>query len=304
MADMAGGTRTGEAVVEWFDSHCHLQDEFAETGDGGTDQHPDGPRATRLAATLARASEAGVTRMVCVGTDADTSAEAVGMVRALRQAGSVAVAEGVQVWATIGLHPHDASHGVDSLDALLAALPAGPTEGGSSPSPRVVVGIGECGLDYHYDHSPRPAQREAFARQIELAKRHDLTLVVHTREAWPDTFDILSAAGVPERTIIHCFTGGPDEARRCLDLGASLSFSGVVTFKNAGPVREAAVLCPLDRLLVETDTPFLAPVPHRGTLNEPSRVPLVGAAIALVKQVETLAVAAASTRNALAAFAL
>ena len=92
---------------------------------------------------------------------------------------------------------------------------------------------------------------------------------------------------MPERTIVHCFTGGPDEARRCLDLGASLSFSGVVTFKNAADVREAAALCPLDRLLVETDSPFLTPVPHRGTPNEPARVPLVGAAVAQVKGVET-----------------
>lgn len=293
---MHEGGRPHEAVVEWFDSHCHIQDEFAEAGDGrtGPDGHPGETHATRLAGTVARASQAGVTRMVCVGTDAGTSAEAVRLAESLRAEGSVGAAEGVELWATVGLHPHDASHGVDSLDTLIEHLP---TSG-------VVVGIGECGLDYHYDHSPRPAQREAFAQQIELATRLDLALVVHTREAWPDTFDILAATGVPERTIIHCFTGGPEEARRCLDLGAVLSFSGVVTFTNAGPVREAAALCPLDRLLVETDSPFLAPVPHRGTLNEPSRVPLIGAAIAQVKQVETSAVAAASTRNALAAFAL
>jgi TatD DNase family protein len=145
-------------------------------------------------------------------------------------------------------------------------------------------------------------QRDAFALQIELAHRHGLALVIHTREAWDDTFDLLGAHGVPERTIVHCFTGGPDEARRCLDLGASLSFSGVVTFKNAGDVREAAALCPLDRLLVETDSPFLTPVPHRGTPNEPSRVPLVGAAIAQVKGIETAEVAEASTVNARRAF--
>jgi TatD DNase family protein len=292
----------GDAVVEWFDSHCHLQDEFVEAGSGGAEVDGTGPHASRLAANIARAAEAGVTRMVCVGTDAESSAEAVRLVRAMREPSSVAVAEGVQLWATVGLHPHDAVDGVDSLDTLLVAeLPSGAA---TRSSDRVVVGIGECGLDYHYDHSPRPAQREAFARQIELARRHGLTLVVHTREAWADTFDILAAAGVPERTIVHCFTGGPDEARRCLDLGASLSFSGVVTFKNAGPVREAATLCPLDRILVETDAPFLAPVPHRGTLNEPSRVPLVGAAIAQLKQVETLEIATTSTRNAAALFAL
>jgi TatD DNase family protein len=223
------------------------------------------------------------------------------------------VAEGIELWATVGLHPHDAIEGVHTLDELLASeLGPGPgpaPASGGRPGPSeqtaepVVVAIGECGLDYHYDHSPRPAQREAFALQVELARHHGLALVVHTRDAWDDTLDILGAAGVPERTVVHCFTGGPDEARRCLDLGASLSFSGVVTFKNAGDVRQAAELCPWDRLLVETDSPFLAPVPHRGTLNEPSRVPLVGAAIAQVKGVETWRVADVTTRNARAAFA-
>jgi TatD DNase family protein len=302
-----------DAVIEWFDSHCHLQDEFTESDDGARID-ATGPHATRLAGTMARASEAGVTRMVCVGTRAGSSLEAVSLVRSLRQGGSAAVAEGIELWATVGLHPHDAIEGVHTLDELLASelgpdgrgpTPApggrsGVSEGGAEP---VVVAIGECGLDYHYDHSPRPAQREAFALQVELAHRHRLALVIHTREAWEDTLDILGAAGVPERTVVHCFTGGPDEARRCLDLGASLSFSGVVTFKNAGDVRQAAALCPWDRLLVETDSPFLTPVPHRGTFNEPSRVPLVGAVIAQVKGVETSHIADVTTRNARAAFA-
>ena len=162
------------------------------------------------------------------------------------------------VWATAGVHPHDAKDGWDGLEALLA-------------EPEVVA-VGECGLDYHYDHSPASVQRESFAAQIALAHAHDLALVVHTREAWDDTFAILAAEGVPERTVIHCFTGGPDEARRCLDLGAHLSFSGIVTFKGAPEVREAVALCPLDRLLVETDSPFLAPVPHRGRPNQPAYV--------------------------------
>ena len=312
-----------DAVIEWFDSHCHLQREFGgsdpvdgpeptgvtgSAGRGGGRGAP-GPHATRLAATVARASEAGVTRMVCIGTGAESSAEAVALVREMRQPGSSAAAEGVELWATIGLHPHDAIDGVGSLDDLLGTeVGPGPgADGGERPTgarkDRVVVGIGECGLDYHYDHSPRPRQREAFALQIELAHRHGLALVVHTREAWEDTFDLLVAGGVPERTVIHCFTGGCEEARRCLDLGASLSFSGVVTFKNASDVREAAELCPMDRLLVETDSPFLTPVPHRGSPNEPSRVPLVGAAIAQVKGVETSLVAEGSTANARALFA-
>ncbi len=284
-----------DAVVEWFDSHCHLQDEFDEPGDGPVEPHAD-----RLAATIARASEAGVTRMVCVGTGADSSAEAVSLARALRRPGGPAAAEGVALWATVGLHPHDAVEGVAGLDGVLAAELSGDVD----PADRVVVGIGECGLDYHYDHSPRPVQREAFALQVELAHRHGLALVIHTREAWDDTFDVLTVQGVPEHTIVHCFTGGPGEARRCLDLGASLSFSGVVTFKNAAEVREAAALCPLDRLLVETDTPFLTPVPHRGTPNEPARVPLVGAAVAQVKGVDTAVLAEVTTANARRAFGI
>ena len=143
-----------------------------------------------------------------------------------------------------------------------------------------------------------------FAAQVELATRHDLALVVHTREAWDDTLDVLSATGVPERTVIHCFTGGPEEARRCLDLGAWISFSGVITFKTAGEVREAAALCPLDRLLVETDSPFLAPVPHRGSVNEPARVPLVGREIGRAKGLTSAQVAEAATANTAAVFGL
>jgi TatD DNase family protein len=145
------------------------------------------------------------------------------------------------------------------------------------------VAVGECGLDYHYDHSPRAVQREAFAAQIALAHRYGLALVVHSREAWDDTLSVLQAEGVPERTVFHCFTGGAVEARRCLDLGGFLSFSGIVTFKGAADVREAAALCPAERLLVETDSPFLAPVPHRGKPNEPAYLPLVGAAVAAAR---------------------
>lgn len=307
---------SSDAVIEWFDSHCHLQGEFAEDGGerGGGERgggelgsgersgERDGPHATHLSATLARAAEAGVTRMVCVGTGAGTSAEAVALARQMRHPDSVATAEGVEVWATIGLHPHDAADGTDAVEELLEAE-VGPATRPEEEA-RLVVAVGECGLDYHYDHSPRPRQREAFARQVELAGRLGLALVVHSREAWEDTIGILAETGVPERTVLHCFTGGPDEARRCLDLGAHISFSGVVTFKNAAEVRAAAALCPADRLLVETDSPFLTPVPHRGTANEPARVPLVGAAIAQVRGVETAAVATASTDNARTLFGI
>jgi len=208
------------------------------------------------------ARAAGVTRLITIGTDAATSGEAIAI------AGKH---DGVR--ATVGLHPHDAKNGVATIEPLL-----------SHPDP-VVVAVGECGLDYHYDHSPRPAQREAFAEQIALAHTLDLALVIHTREAWDDTFDILSAEGVPDRTVFHCFTGGEAEARRCLSVGAWLSFSGIVTFKNAADVRAAASACPMGRLLVETDSPFLAPVPHRGEANRPALVPVVGAAVAATKGV-------------------
>ncbi len=290
-----------DAVLEWFDSHCHLQDEYLDAS------VPDGSagavHATPLNAALARASEAGVTRLVCVGTGARSSEEAVALARRLRHPGSTARAEGIEAWATVGLHPHDASDGVDAAAAVLDDALRTDAEADAEGTVAVVA-VGECGLDYHYDHSPRDVQRAAFAAQVELAHRHGLALVIHTREAWDDTFDVLASAGVPERTVFHCFTGGPAEARRCLDLGASLSFSGIVTFKTADDVREAAQLCPLDRLLVETDSPFLTPVPHRGSVNEPARVPLVGWAVARVKGVSAEVVAESSTRSARAVFNL
>jgi TatD DNase family protein len=237
--------------VAWTDSHCHVPYE-------GVDE-----------SVVEEAAAAGVTRLISVGTDAAQSAAAIAV--AQRHAG---------VWATVGLHPHDAKEGVASVAGLLG-------------SDRVVA-VGECGLDYHYDHSPRDVQRAAFAEQIALAHQHALALVIHTREAWDDTFAVLAEAGVPERTVFHCFTGGPVEARRALDAGAYLSFSGIVTFKAAADVREAAALCPLDRLLVETDSPYLTPVPHRGRPNRPAYVPLVGAGVAAVKGVPVEEVESAS----------
>ena len=194
------------------------------------------------------------------------------------------------VWATAGVHPHDAKDGLGGLEALLV-------------EPEVVA-VGECGLDFHYDHSPRDQQAEVFAAQIAMALAHDLALVIHTREAWPETFDILAAEGMPARTVFHCFSGGPDEARRCLDLGAVLSFSGIVTFPSATDLHAAAELCPLDRLLVETDSPYLAPVPHRGKKNQPAWVVDVASALAAVKGVELADVANATWDTARATYGL
>jgi TatD DNase family protein len=217
--------------------------------------------------------------MITIGTDAMRS----------RMAIDIAAAHD-GVWATVGLHPHDAKNGVDTVMALF-------------DEPKVVA-VGECGLDYHYDNSPRTQQREAFAAQIRIAHERALPLVIHTREAWDETFDILAAEGVPERTVFHCFSGGADEAARCIDIGGFLSFSGIVTFPKAADVRMAAERCPMDRLLVETDAPYLTPVPHRGTPNEPAYVPLVGAAVAQVKGVDVRLVEEASTWTAAAVFGL
>lgn len=227
----------------WADNHCHLPAD----------------EETALA-LIAEAATAGVRRFVDVGTDLERSAAA--CVRAARFE---------EVAATVGLHPHDASEGLEGIVDLL-----------SSPG---VVAVGECGLDYYYDHSPRATQRAMFAAQIQLAHQSDLALVIHTRDAWADTFDILDAEGVPERTVFHCFTGGEDEARAALDRGAHLSFSGIVTFKNAPEVRAAAALTPADRYLVETDSPYLAPVPHRGQPNRPAWVVAVGQGLAAARGV-------------------
>jgi len=245
--------------MRWIDDHCHLGD--------GTDRWPEAE------ATVADARAAGVERMITVGCDLASSQLAIDVAR---------IFDGV--WATAGVHPHDASGGLEGIADLLAD----PT----------VVAVGECGLDYHYDHSPRAVQRDIFAQQIALAHDHDLALVVHTREAWDDTFAVLDHEGVPPRTVIHCFTGGPEEAAACLERGAWLSFSGIVTFPGAPEVMAAAVGCPLDRLLVETDSPFLAPVPHRGKPNRPALVTVVGAAIAEARGLAVEVVAEVTWKNA------
>ena len=246
----------------FFDSHAHVHDARMP---GGTD------------AAVQAARDAGVVGMLTVGCDRATSLAAIAV-----------AAEHPDVWATVGLHPHDAVDGVESVADLLDA-----------PG---VVAVGEAGLDYYYDHSPRDVQRAAFAAQIQLAHERSLPLIIHTRDAWDDTFDVLAAEGAPERTVFHCFTGGPAEAARCLDLGAFVSFSGIVTFKNAADLREAAVLTPLDRMLVETDAPYLAPVPHRGRPNQPAYVAHVAQCIADLRDVPLDDVASATTANAALAF--
>jgi TatD DNase family protein len=245
------------SAITWIDSHCHIQDQYMPGGVGSSE-------------VIDEATAAGVVGVVCVGTDLDASRQAVDLVTTIR-----ATRSGFGAWATAGLHPHEASEGLEVVEQIEGLI-----EETQSSDPGLVVAVGECGLDYHYDHSPRPEQRVAFEAQIELAKRRDLTLVIHTRSAWDDTFDILRSVGTPDRVVIHCFTGGPEEAKKCLEIGAFLSFSGITTFKGAPEVREAAEICPADHLLVETDAPFLAPVPYRGKQNRPAWVSVVGEAVA------------------------
>lgn len=254
-------------MSHWTDAHCHLQDRYLSN---------DEQVAANARETLARAYEAGVDRVVVIGTDAQTSAEALALTELVSP---------VEIYATVGLHPHDAQH---DLAPTLALARAGHAR---------LVGVGECGLDYYYEHSPRAAQRQAFAAQIGLAQELDLALVVHARDAFGDLLDVLASEGVPPRTVIHCFTGTPEDAENCLALGCDISISGVVTFKNAAALRDAARIVPLNRLHVETDSPFLAPVPHRGQPNEPAFVSIVGEFVAHLRGEEVSAVREATARN-------
>jgi TatD DNase family protein len=265
----------------WIDSHCHIQERYETDGFSASE-------------AVDEASAAGVDGLVCIGTDPETSRQAIDLVGNLRK-----VRGDFGLWCTAGLHPHDASRGLEAVTEIESVVGEADVA-----VPGALVAVGECGLDYHYDHSPRDAQRRAFEAQIDLARKLRRTLVVHTRNAWNDTFEILQATGMPERVVIHCFTGGPPEAKRCLDLGAYLSFSGILTFKGAPEVRQAAALCPPERLLVETDAPFLAPVPYRGKPNRPAWVTVVGEAVAEVRGDKTEDLARTSTEAFRAAFAV
>ncbi len=251
----------------WFDSHCHLT---SLRGD---------PTGDLAAEAVSAASTAGVTRMLTVGCTVPDSAQVI-----------ATAARFDNVWATAGVHPHEATDGIEGLAELL-----------SNPG---VVAVGECGLDYYYDHSPRATQAEVFVRQIELAHRTGLSLVIHTRDAWADTFEILDREGIPERTIFHCFTGGPDEAAAATERGAYLSFSGIVTFGSADDVRAAALGAPDGRILVETDSPYLAPVPYRGKPNQPAHVAVVGEFVADLRGVTADEFAALTMANTIEALAL
>jgi TatD DNase family protein len=268
------------AAQGWTDAHCHLQDRYLDGSAG--ERTDDGDAGLR--GVLARASAAGVTRAVCVGTDVASSLEAV----------RIANLEGlaVDVVATVGLHPHEASTSTRGLAGVL-----------ESEGAHRVVAIGECGLDYYYEHSPRDVQLVALREQLALAVERGLAVVLHVRDAFEDLFSVLDDVGVPSRTIVHCFSAGPAEARRCVEAGMAISIAGIVTFKNAGALRDALSEVPLDGLLVETDSPFLAPVPHRGRPNEPAFVTDVGRAVAQTLNLDLAVLQEATTLNASRVFA-
>ena len=239
LQDLASGERL---AIPMIDSHCHLADEVF-TGD--------------LDDVVARAQAAGVTAALCI-LSAD-EADEVGRAAGVRQAWS-----GVQFAAAV--HPHRSGSYAGRADE------AGRVTREAARSTNAVA-IGEIGLDYHYDFSPRDVQRAVFEAQIAVALELDLPVVIHTREAFDDTVDVLTQAGRGRvRGVMHCFSGTIDEARRSLDAGFHISLSGILTFPKAGALREVAAFVPGDRLLIETDAPFLAPIPHRGKRNEPAWV--------------------------------
>ena len=252
-------------MVHWIDSHCHL-DSLDDAG-----------------AALERARAAGVAGMVTVGTDLGTSR------RCVELAGS---APGV--WATVGIHPYDAKGFGPAELAEVVRLAGAPK----------VVAIGEVGLDYYRDHSPRQDQHRAFRAQIGAAKDLGKALVLHVRDALDDAFDVLADEGPPDRLVFHCFSGGTDEARRAVELGGHVSFAGNVSYRGAELLREAARAVPLERLLVETDAPYLAPVPHRGKPNEPAFVVAVGEALASATGRSVDEIGEATAANACRVFGL
>ncbi len=253
-----------------IDTHCHLA-------------HSRLIRQAKDA--LTRAQEAGVIACICAAGDLDEAEAALALTR-----------EHANVFCTAGVHPHDAK---DAAEGYLTQIEKLACETKN-------VAIGEIGLDYHYDFSPRDVQRGVFAEQLELARRVGKPIVVHTREALDDTLAILAESAVDGcRVVFHSFTEGPADARRVLDIGATIGFSGIATFKKCQPLRESASIVPDDRILIETDAPYLSPEPVRKMkTNEPANVAHVAACLAAVRGSTPEAFAELTTENAVRFFGL
>ncbi len=252
----------------FVDSHCHL--DFKDF---------DADRAE----VLARARAAKVAMMVTISTKITEAAQIIALAEAHDE-----------LACTIGIHPHEAGSQPETSAAQLVELSRHPK----------VIGIGETGLDYYYEHSPRAAQQRHFRAHIEAARLSGLPLVVHARDADEDTADIMEdemgKGAYP--ALIHCFTAGPELAERALAMGCYISISGIATFNSAKQLRQTIETIPLERLLIETDAPFLAPVPHRGKRNEPSFVADTAAALAELKGVSVAQLAQATSDNFFALF--
>ena len=255
-----------------IDSHCHLAgEEFA--GD--------------LESVVARAQGAGVSQALCIlaAGDHDEAGRAV-RVR--------------EVWPAVrfavGVHPHQAGEFAGRVDEAVRTVR-------EAADAHKVCAIGEIGLDYHYDFSPREIQQAVFRAQLDVAVELGLPVIIHTREATEDTFEILRAAGVGRvRGVFHCFTGDETMARSAFDIGFYVSFAGIVTFPRAEAIRAAARIAPAERILAETDSPYLAPVPHRGKRNEPAFVAEVVGTLAGIRDVPVTDLTAQLTRNFAALF--
>ena len=247
-----------------IDSHCHLDSEQFD---------PDRD------AVIQRALDAGVAHMVAIGTGNGPPDLEAGIRLADRHAA---------FYATVAVHPHDASKATPETFKRLASLTAH----------RKVVAIGEMGLDYHYDFSPRETQLAVFIEQMRIAADAKKPIVIHTREAWDDTISAIREHWDPALGgIMHCFSGGPKEAQEALDLGFYLSFGGIVTFPKAIDIQASARMAPADRILVETDAPYLAPVPRRGKRNEPAYVVETARKLAALRGVSEQQIAEITTRN-------
>lgn len=254
-----------------IDSHAHIQGK---------------EYAGEVEAVIARSREAGVEKIIAVGGAGDMSSNT----EAIALASSYS-----DIYATVGMHPHDAKDVGDMEVGKLKELTARSK----------VVAVGETGLDYYYSHSPHDVQRRVFTQFIHMASETGLPLVVHERDAAEDVAELLRSEGAGKlRGVIHCFTGNYEAARAYLDLGFYLSFTGIITFKNAEPLRDVARRVPLERMLVETDSPYLTPVPHRGKRNEPAFVRFVAETIARLKEVPLEMVAKVTSDNVHALFGI
>ncbi|HLK60076.1 MAG TPA: TatD family hydrolase [Chthonomonadaceae bacterium] len=254
--------RIGDETL--IDTHCHFN---------------HGKLSEDLPACIERAAEVGVMQMIVVGYDLVSSAQAVAQAEAYPNV----------LFAAVGVHPHDAKDWEEASGEQLKKW---------SDHPQVVA-IGEIGLDYHYDFSPREAQFAAFRAQMALAREVGLPVIIHCREAYTDTLQVLAAEGADETGgVMHCWAGTVEEAERTVALGMALGFGGTLTFKNAEEVRAAAQRVPLEALLVETDAPYLAPMPHRGKRNEPAYTRLVAERLAELREMTLPEIARLTTINA------